>query len=257
MKECFRDFFATPWGVVILICLAIIVWLLLSVLLYKVFFKRFYDILLSFIALLLLAPLFLLLGVVGAVKMKGNPFFTQFRPGKNGKIFRLIKFRTMTCEKDENGNLLPDEKRLTKYGKILRSTSLDELPELLNVLFGQMSFVGPRPLLVRDMTFMSEEIKYRHQVRGGITGLAQVSGRNAISWEQKFEYDLEYVKKISLFKDIKILFLTVYKVFQRSDVVREGTESDIDYGDWLLQNGAVTREEYDAKQALAKELLQK
>ncbi|MBQ8685359.1 MAG: sugar transferase [Clostridia bacterium] len=257
MREFFNTLLTTPWGITTLIVVAALVWVCLSALLYKPFFKRFYDIVFSLVALLLLLPVLLILTVVGAVKMKGNPFFTQFRPGKKGKIFRLVKFRTMTCEKDENGRLLPDEKRLTRYGKLLRSTSLDELPELLNVLFGQMSFVGPRPLLVRDMIFMSDEVKNRHKVRGGITGLAQVSGRNAISWEQKFEYDLRYVKKITLWGDIKILFLTAYKVFKRSDVVREGTESDIDYGDWLLQKGAVTQEEYDEKQAQAREILAK
>ena len=159
----------------------------------------------------------------------------------------MIKFRTMTCEKDAEGDLLPDEKRLTKYGKILRSTSLDELPELVNVFIGQMSLVGPRPLLVKDLVFMTEEIRGRHKVRCGITGLAQVCGRNNITWEQKFVYDLEYVQKIGLWYDIKILFKTAFKVLKRSDVVREGTASDIDYGDWLLQEMAITKEEYICK----------
>lgn len=161
----------------------------------------------------------------------------------------------MTCEKDENGELLPDEKRLTRYGKMLRSTSLDELPELFNVLFGTMSLIGPRPLLVRDMVFMSEEIRKRHLIRGGITGLAQVSGRNNITWTQKFEYDLGYIQKISLWKDIKTLFLTALKVLKRSDVVRDGTVSDMDYGDWLMMEGKVDQETYDAKQVEAKEML--
>ena len=153
--------------------------------------------------------------------MKGNPFFTQLRPGKNEKIFKLIKFRTMTCEKDENGNLLPDEKRLTKYGKILRATSLDELPELFNIFVGHMSIVGPRPLLVKYLPLYNEEQKHRHDVRPGLTGYAQVNGRNAISWEKKFELDVEYVNDISLFGDILIIIQTALSVFKR-----EGISSD-------------------------------
>jgi len=199
---------------------------------------------------------FLILMVLGAVKMKGNPFFTQLRPGKDEKIFRLIKFRTMTCEKDANGNLLPDEKRLTKYGKLLRSTSLDELPELLNILKGDMSLVGPRPQLVRDMVFMTPEQRTRHSIRPGLTGLAQVSGRNNITWEQKIEYDLTYIRSgITLWGDIKILFMTVGKVFRREDTVREGTVSDMDFGDYLLEKGEVTEEVYQQRQKEAKELL--
>ena len=194
--------------------------------------------------------------------MKGNPFFTQIRPtkvGKDGKekLFRMIKFRTMTNERDEKGELLPDDKRLNKFGKILRSTSLDELPELFNILKGDMSIVGPRPQLVRDMVFMSEEQRRRHSVRAGLTGLAQVSGRNNISWEQKLSYDIEYIENISFGGDVKIIFRTVKKVFKREDTVREGTVSDMDFGDWLLQNGDVDKATYDAKQAEAKELLKK
>lgn len=255
MKEFFEKLVNTGWGISLLVLVAVGVLVLLSALLYRSFFKRFYDCFLSGLALLILSPLLLILTVLGWIKMKGNPFFTQPRPGKKGKIFRLIKFRTMTCETDEQGELLPDEKRLTKYGRFLRSTSLDELPELINVFIGQMSFVGPRPLLVRDMVFMSEDVKKRHVCRGGITGLAQVSGRNNITWEQKFEYDLKYIEKISLFGDIKILFQTVFKVLKRSDIEREGTVSDVDYGDWLLQKGEVTEAEYAQKQAEAKELI--
>ena len=245
------------WGILALIILSLAVLLLLSALLYKQFFKRFYDIVLSAIGLVVLSPVLIILIILGAIKMKGNPFFTQLRPGKNGKIFRLIKFRTMTNEKDENGNLLPDEKRLNGYGKMLRATSLDELPELINIFIGTMSIVGPRPQLVRDMTFMSDEVKVRHKVRPGLTGLAQVMGRNNITWEEKFEFDLEYVHKVSLFGDVKIIFLTALKVIKKSDVVRDGTASDIDYGDWLLQKGDVTKEEYDKKQQDAKELISK
>ena len=223
---------------------------------YKKFFKRFFDFFLSLIALIALLPVLLVLVILGWVKMKGNPFFTQPRPGKNENIFKLIKFRTMTCETDKNGNLLPDEQRLTKYGKTLRSTSLDELPELINILKGDMSIVGPRPQLVRDMVFMTPEQRVRHTVRPGLTGLAQVSGRNNIAWEEKLEFDLQYINEgITLRNDIKIIFMTVGKVFKQEDTVREGTVSDIDFGDYLLQKGDVTEEDYAEKQAKAKELL--
>ena len=258
MKEFFEKLISEWWGITIIVVFALVVWVLLSALLYRPFFKRFYDVVLSGLAIIVLSPVLLILIVLGAIKMKGNPFFTQMRPGKinkrtgKEKIFKLIKFRTMTCEKDENGNLLPDEKRLTEYGKILRSTSLDELPELFNIFIGEMSIVGPRPQLVRDMVFMNEEQRQRHKVRPGLTGLAQVSGRNNITWEQKFEYDSQYIKKITLWRDIKILFLTVYKVFKRSDIERNGTVSDIDFGDWLLQKEAVSETEYKQKQEEAK-----
>lgn len=224
---------------------------------YANFFKRLIDFTLALAALLVLSPVLLVLMVLGAVKMKGNPFFTQLRPGKDEKIFKLIKFRSMTCETDSEGNLLPDDQRMTRYGEILRSTSLDELPELLNILKGDMALVGPRPQLVRDMVFMSPDQRRRHSIRPGLTGLAQVSGRNNITWEQKLQYDLTYLDSgITLFGDIKILFMTVFKVFKREDVVRDGTVSDLDFGDWLLQKGEVTKEEYDRLQAEAKKLLQ-
>ena len=228
---------------------------------YEKFFKRAMDFCLSLFALLILSPILLILMAIGAIAMGGNPFFTQLRPGKidkkigKEKIFKLVKFRTMSNKKDADGNLLPDEVRLNKYGRILRSTSLDELPELWNILKGDMSIVGPRPQLVRDMVFMSEDQRTRHAVRPGLTGLAQVSGRNNITWEQKFKYDLEYMKKITFLGDMKIIFRTAMKVVAREDTVRDGTVSDIDFGDWLLQNGAVAKEEYDEKQADAKELI--
>lgn len=218
-------------------------------------FKRVLDFILSLCALMVLSPVLLILMILGAIKMKGNPFFTQLRPGKDEKIFRLIKFRTMTCETDENGNPLPDEVRLTKYGKILRSTSLDELPELLNILVGDMSIVGPRPQLVRDMVFMTPEQRRRHSVRPGLTGLAQCSGRNAMTWEKKFEYDLQYIQNITLIGDIKIILQTVVKVFQRDGITEEGMATAADLGDYLLSEGVVDRAEYDAKQAEAKELI--
>lgn len=241
--------------IVAIIVGALFVWLILSALLYKQFFKRFYDILLSGIAIIALSPILLILTIIGAIVMKGNPFFTQLRPGKNEKIFKLIKFRSMTCAKDKDGNLLPDEQRLVKYGKILRNTSLDELPELFNIFLGHMSIVGPRPLLVRDMVFMSENQRNRHIVRPGLTGLAQVNGRNNISWEKKFIYDIEYIKKITFIKDLKILWLTAINVVKRKDVDREGTVSDIDFGDYLLKNKNIDLNEYNKKQLEAKNIL--
>ena len=223
---------------------------------YAIFLKRFIDFTLALVALVVLSPVLLVLTVVGAVKMKGNPFFTQMRPGKDEKIFKLIKFRSMTCQTDKDGNLLPDEQRLTRYGKILRSTSLDEIPELLNILAGDMALVGPRPQLVRDMVFMTPDQRRRHSIRPGLTGLAQVSGRNSITWEQKLQYDLTYLDEgITLWGDLKILFMTAGKVFLREDVVREGTVSDMDFGDWLMLSGKVDKETYAKKQEEARELL--
>ena len=223
---------------------------------YANFVKRVLDCILAFVALTVLSPILLILILIGAIAMKGNPFFTQLRPGKNERIFRLIKFRTMSNAKDKDGNLLPDDVRLNAYGKFLRSTSLDELPELINILIGDMAVVGPRPQLVRDMVFMSDEQRRRHSVRPGLTGLAQVNGRNNITWEQKIEYDLRYIDHgITFLGDTKIVFQTVGKVLKRSDTVREGTASDMDFGDWLMLEGKVDQETYEAKQAEAKELL--
>ncbi|WP_291256430.1 sugar transferase [Fusobacterium sp.] len=228
---------------------------------YKNCLKRVMDFTLSLIAIIVFSPLLIILSVVGLIAMKGNPFFCQPRPGKKDlktnqeKIFKLIKFRTMSNAKDKEGNLLPDNVRLNSYGKFLRSTSLDELPSLLNILCGDLSIVGPRPQLVRDMVFMSTEQRKRHNVSPGLTGLAQINGRNNITWEQKFEYDLIYIKDITFMNDVKIIFKTIEKVLKRSDVVREGTVSDMDFGDWLLQNKKVTQEEYDKKQEEAKKLL--
>ena len=223
---------------------------------YEKYIKRLMDFTLSLCALIVLSPILLILTILGAIKMKGNPFFTQLRPGKDEKIFKLIKFRSMTCEKDHDGNLLPDAQRLTRYGKILRSTSLDELPELINILKGDMSIVGPRPQLVRDMVFMSPEQRRRHSVRPGLTGLAQVNGRNNVTWEQKFEYDLQYIdQRITLIKDMRIILETVGKVLKRSDTVREGTMSDMDFGDWLLQKNAIDIEYYCEKLQESQKLL--
>ena len=184
--------------------------------------KRTFDIVSSGLVIILLLPVFLVFTPIVAIKMKGNPFFTQLRPGKDEKIFRLIKYRTMTNKKDKDGNLLPDAERLTKFGQTMRSLSIDELPELFNIFIGNMSVVGPRPLLVKYLPLYSDFQKQRHMVRPGLTGLAQVSGRNAISWEEKFEKDVEYIEKCSFWFDLKIIFLTVKKVFVREGISQEG-----------------------------------
>lgn len=210
---------------------------LLSFIFYRQFFKRFWDIVLSGLAIVVLLPTLLVLTILGRIKMKGNPFFVQARPGKKGKdgnekIFNLIKFRSMTEEKDENGNYLPDNVRLTKYGRILRSTSLDELPELFNIFKGDMSIVGPRPLLVKYIPWYSEEQRKRHDVRPGFTGLAQVHGRNAINWDEKLSWDIKYVDNISLFGDIKIILKTISVVLKHegiSSATSVTMESFIDY----------------------------
>lgn len=196
---------------------------------YKKYFKRCLDFILSLIAFIVLSPILLVLIVLGTIFMRGNPFFTQKRPGKNEKIFKLIKFRTMDNRKDKNGELLPDSVRLNKYGKILRSTSLDELPELLNIIKGDMSIVGPRPLAVQYLPFYNETEKRRHDVLPGLTGLAQINGRNAANWPERFAYDIEYVNTISFVNDVKIIFKTITKVLHRGDITVRGTGTVIDF----------------------------
>lgn len=188
---------------------------------YAKYFKRVLDVVLSLLALIVLSPVLLVLIVLGTIHMKGNPFFTQLRPGKDEKIFRLIKFRTMTNQKDKDGNLLPDDKRLTKYGRILRSTSLDELPEIINILKADMSIVGPRPLLVQYLTRYNEEQRHRHDVRPGLTGYAQINGRNIVTWEDRFRMDVWYTRNISFKTDLKIILATVKCVFIRSGISSE------------------------------------
>lgn len=196
---------------------------------YAKYFKRTMDFTLSLLALIVLSPILLILTVIGAIAMGGNPFFTQLRPGmidkKTGKekIFKMVKFRSMSNKKDKNGNLLPDEVRLNKYGRILRSTSLDELPELWNILKGDMSIVGPRPLLVQYLDRYSPEQRHRHDVRPGLTGLAQVNGRNAITWEDKFRIDVAYVRAITFWGDVKIILATVIAVFKRDGISSEAS----------------------------------
>lgn len=185
---------------------------------YKKWIKRFLDIVLSFTGILLLSWLYVILFILVRVKLGSPAIFTQQRPGRNEKIFTLYKFRTMTDERDEKGNLLPDEVRLTSFGRMLRSTSLDELPELFNILKGDMSVVGPRPLLIKYLPLYNEEQKHRHDVRPGLTGLAQVRGRNAITWEKKFAYDVEYVRNLSFLLDCRIFLQTVRAVFKREGI---------------------------------------
>lgn len=224
-------------------------------------FKRLLDLVFSVSALVVLSPLLLILSAIGAFAMKGNPFFVQPRPSKKGKdgkekIFYLIKLRTMSNACDANGEPLPDEQRIGKYGMWLRSISLDELPSLVNIVMAHLSIVGPRPFLVRDMIFMTEEQRRRHTVRPGLTGLAQVNGRNNITWEQKMEYDLQYIDEgITLAGDVKIILQTISKVLKRSNTVRKGTVSDVDFGDWLMMEGKITQEQYRTGQIRAKEIL--
>ena len=190
---------------------------------YVKYIKRFLDFTLSLIALVVLSPVFLIIAILVRIKLGSPVIFKQQRPGKNEKIFTLYKFRTMTDEKDKNGSLLPDDKRLPKFGKILRSTSLDELPELINIIKGDMSIVGPRTLLVEYLPLYNEEQKHRHDVRPGLTGLAQVNGRNSLSWEEKFEDDIKYIKSITFIADIKIFFKTIIKVFARDGISQENS----------------------------------
>ena len=192
---------------------------------YAKYLKRYLDFWIALIALIVLSPILAALTVIGAAKMKGNPFFTQERPGWHEKIFKLIKFRTMTNEKDKNGELLPDEVRLNKYGRFLRSTSLDELPELINIIKGDMAIIGPRPLLVRYLPRYNKEQHHRHDVRPGLTGYAQVNGRNALTWEKKFKLDVWYVKNISMMLDIKIFISTIKAVLRHEGISGEGSET--------------------------------
>lgn len=214
---------------------------------YRYFFKRFFDFVLSLIAIIILSPVYIIVAILVRVKLGSPVIFTQERPGKDEKIFKMYKFRSMTSETDEEGNLLPDEVRLTSFGKKLRSTSLDELPELFNILKGDMSIVGPRPQLVKDMIFMTEEQRKRHTVRQGLTGLAQVNGRNAISWEDKINYDLQYIQDITFINDVKIVFQTLVKVFKKEDISTDGMETAEDLGDYLLRTNQISLQEYREK----------
>lgn len=225
--------------------------------LYPRYVKRILDFILSFVAIVVLSPMMLFIAFFVRQKLGSPVIFKQLRPGKNEKIFEMYKFRSMTDERDSEGNLLSDEARLTRFGRKLRDSSLDELPELFNILRGDMSVVGPRPQLVRDMVFMTAEQRQRHRVRQGLTGLAQVNGRNGISWEEKLKYDLEYVQCISFLTDIKIIFETVKAVFCREGITMEGMATAEDFGDYLLKTGRVTQTEYLEKQKEAEKLCAK
>jgi undecaprenyl phosphate N,N'-diacetylbacillosamine 1-phosphate transferase len=211
---------------------------------YKRFVKRPLDFILALMALIILSPFMLIIALLVRIKLGSPVIFKQQRPGLDEKIFTMYKFRTMTNECNENGELLPDSVRLTKFGSFLRSTSLDELPELWNILKGDMSIVGPRPQLVRDMVFMTEEQRRRHSVMPGLTGWAQVNGRNAVTWEEKLALDLDYVDDITFLKDVKIIFMTVAKVFKREGISAENCDTAEDLGDYLLRTGKISEETY-------------
>lgn len=206
---------------------------------YRRFFKRFFDIVLSLAALIVLSPVLLVVAVLVRVKLGSPVIFCQERPGKDEKIFRLYKFRSMTDERDENGKLLPDEVRLTKFGQVLRGTSLDELPELWNILKGDMSIVGPRPLLVKYLPYYSQAQHHRHDVRPGLTGYAQAHGRNGVTWDEKFEMDLQYVQHITLKGDIRIIFDTVRIVLKREGISQEGQATMESFAEYVTARDSV------------------
>lgn len=226
---------------------------------YEKSIKRIFDIVCSMLALLCFGWLYIIVATLVRVKLGSPVLFTQMRPGlidpKTGKetIFKLYKFRSMTDERDDNGKLLPDEIRLTAFGKKLRNTSLDELPEVFNILKGDMSIVGPRPQLVKDMVFMTEEQRKRHRVRPGLSGLAQINGRNAIDWEDKLNWDLKYIEKITFLGDMKIIFQTVIKAFVKKEgITEENMATAEDFGDYLLSREKINQEIYEGKQEEAK-----
>jgi len=221
---------------------------------YKKYFKRPIDFILSLLAIIILSPVFLVIAILVRIKLGSPVIFKQKRPGLNERIFTLYKFRTMTDKRDRDGLLLPDSERITKFGKKLRATSLDELPELVNILKGDMSIVGPRPQLVKDMVFMSPEQRKRHLVRPGLTGWAQVNGRNNITWEKKLSLDLEYLDNITFINDLRIIFMTVSKVIKKNDISTEGMDTAEDFGDYLLRSGKVDKEEYESLNNKARKL---
>ena len=226
---------------------------------YGRYVKRILDIVCALAALIVFCWLYTILAILVRIKLGSPVLFTQPRPGKDEKIFKLYKFRSMTDARDENGNLLPDEVRLTSFGKALRATSLDELPEAINILRGDMSVIGPRPQLVRDMVFMTPEQRQRHTVRPGLSGLAQTRGRNAISWDGKLATDLEYIQHVTFLGDVKIILDTVKQVFFHQKGLEDSNIDEVDltddFGDYLLKQGRVTKEEYERKQAEARVLL--
>ncbi len=224
---------------------------------YNKYFKRLFDIVCALAAIVVFGWLYVIVAILVRVNLGSPVLFRQPRPGKDEKIFMLYKFRTMTNKTDDDGNLLPDGVRLTKFGRFLRSTSLDELPEAFNILRGDMSVVGPRPQLVRDMVFMTEEQRMRHSVRPGLTGLAQISGRNAISWEGKLNYDLEYIQDIKFITDVKIILSTVLKAFiKQDDISQDGFDTAEDFGDYLLRSSQIEEDYYREKLEESKKLLE-
>ena len=222
---------------------------------YKNYFKRLFDIVSSGIALIALLPIFAYLAYLVKTRLGSPVLFTQVRPGKDNKLFKMYKFRSMTDEWDEDGNLLPDDVRLTPFGKRLRASSLDELPELINIFKGDMSVVGPRPQLVRDMVFFSDEEMQRQSVLPGLTGLAQINGRNNISWEDKFKYDLQYIKDISFLEDMRIIYRTIFKVAHQDDINTDGMETAEDYRDWLLRKNLINEDIYYQKSMQAIDMI--
>ena len=229
---------------------------------YELYMKRLMDIICSLAAIIVFSWLYIIVAVLVRIKLGSPVLFKQPRPGKidpktgKEKIFYMYKFRSMFDERDENGNLLPDDIRLGKFGKALRATSLDELPEAFNILKGDMSIIGPRPQLVRDMVFMTDKQRMRHTAKPGLSGLAQVNGRNDISWEEKLNWDLKYIEKVTFWGDVKIIFQTVMKAFVKQEGITDGDMATAyDYGDWLLKERKVTKEEYEKKQEEAKTLL--
>lgn len=224
---------------------------------YQRYGKRATDLVLSLLLLVLFWWVLAIVAILVRVKLGSPVLFKQPRPGKDEKIFNLYKFRTMTDERDAEGNLLPDDVRLTKFGKALRATSLDELPEVFNIIRGEMAIIGPRPQLVRDMVFMTPEQRHRHDVRPGLSGLAQVNGRNAIAWDDKLAYDLKYIEQVTFLGDIAIFFKTIAKAFVKQEgITEDGMATAADYGDYLLAEGRVTCEEYVSRQNEAKLLLE-
>lgn len=229
---------------------------------YELYIKRLIDVVCSVAAIVAFGWLYVIVAVLVRVKLGSPVLFKQPRPGKidpitgHERIFYMYKFRSMSDERDKNGNLLPDEVRLGKFGKVLRSTSLDELPEVFNIVHGEMTLVGPRPQLVRDLVFMTDEQRMRHTAKPGLSGLAQVNGRNDISWEEKLNWDLKYIEKVSFLGDMKIILQTVMKAFIKQEGITDGDMATAyDHGDWLLKEGKVSKEEYLEKQEEAKKLL--
>lgn len=222
---------------------------------YEKYIKRPMDFTLALLALVVLSPVLLIVAIIVRIKLGSPVFFKQERPGRDERIFTLYKFRTMTDKRDENGDLLPDSERLTKFGRFLRSTSIDELPELVNILKGDLSIVGPRPQLVKDLVFMNEDQRKRHNVRQGLTGLAQINGRNCITWEDKFLYDLKYIANITFVGDVKIILSTVKKVFTRDGINSVGEATCEDFGDYLLNADRIDENEYLSKIKNSKEII--